>query len=161
MGHIPQESLLSWVEQTPSPVPPVLSKRKPRLSAKKKAAAAQLEEAELRGAGIRSTSVIVNDEDSASESVVSVARVRATRGKPGQTGSSSKRELQQSPTQPTLVPKKARTMTVQPIPVTRLDLLTLEFDKDSELLTALIPRAMDVVSGDRWLRVRKIADKNF
>ena len=143
---MPYEYIPAWRDLNPPPSPVLPAKRKPRPSAKKKAAAAQIEDAESRGTAGRSTPVAINEEESASESVVSVSRTRTKRGKPNPANMASKRELQQSPSQPTPTSKKARFNIEPGIPSAPVDLSLYEFNEDSELNTTLIPKAAGVVS---------------
>ena len=145
VGHLSADHIPDWreLDLTLSPAP--LAKRQPRPSAKKKAAAAQHDNSFTQEIGGRTTPITFNDEDSATESVISTSQ-RIKKGRPNPANSISKRELQQSPSQPTQVPKKARLTTTQGTPSPRLDLSAYEFDEESKLDTTLIPRAAGVVS---------------
>jgi len=98
----------------------------------------------MQEAGAHDAPVIIDNDESAPESVVSIPRkTKKVRAKAA--GSSSKRKLQESPSQPTPTPKRAKLTTAIDPPVERLDLSMYEFEEDSELDTVLIPRAAGVV----------------
>lgn len=144
IGHLPSEFIPQWRElNSPPPSTPSVRRRLRTVPAKKSAVSLS-EDPDMQEAGAHDTPVTTDNYESAPESVVSIPR-KTKKVQAKATGSSSKRKHQESPNQPTLMPKRAKLTTAINPPVEKLDLSTYEFEEDSELDAVLIPRAAGAV----------------
>lgn len=144
MDFLPFDFIPDWnkLNLPPSPIP--TTRRRQRPVPTKKSTPSVSEDADMQDIGGRDSPVTIDNDESASESVVSIPR-KTKRAHTEATSSNSRREHQESPDRPAPAPKRAKTTANIGPPVRRLDLSEYEFEEESKLNTVLIPRAKGVV----------------